>query len=151
MLVGLAGPDSDLLDIGVFDAFGTFEELKDILSAAATDHRRWVVIVDDADRVEDESGPLHTMARNPPTNVTLIIAMRSASARGSYGHWTRFVRASGLGVVLQPDNSTDSDVLNVRLPRGERLKAVPGRGYLGQAGSAAECQMALVPATPDNS
>ncbi len=151
VLVGLAGPDSDLLDIGVFDAFGTFEELKDILSAAATDHRRWVVIVDDADRVEDESGPLHTMARNPPTNVTLIIAMRSASARGSYGHWTRFVRASGLGVVLQPDNSTDSDVLNVRLPRGERLKAVPGRGYLGQAGSAAECQMALVPATPDNS
>ena len=147
VLVGVASSDSDLFGIDAFDAAGTFESLQDVLEVASTDHRRWVIVVDDADRVDDDSGPLHSMSRNPPTNVTLIISMRSASARGAYGHWTRFVRGSGLGVVLQPDNSTDSDVLGSRLPRGERLKEVPGRGYLTQAGSVAECQMALLPTT----
>ena len=144
VLVGVAPPDSALASYGVFDATGSFEEIKDVLEVALNDSRRWVVLVDDAGRVEDEIGPLQTIGKSCPPNVTLIAAIRSSSARGAYGHWTRSVRGSGVGVLLQPDNSVDSELLGVRLPRGERLEEIPGRCYLVQSATAAQCQLALV-------
>jgi len=144
VLVGVATPDSDLFATEVFDAGGSFDEVQTVLQLIEGDERRWVIIVDDADRIDDDSGPLHTLSRTTPANVTIVASMRSTSARQGYGHWTRFVRASGAGVLLQPDNATDSDILGVRLPRGERLEAIPGRGYLVQSGSASVVQLASV-------
>ena len=141
-LVGIAPVESALFESGVFDAGGTYDDVRSVLEIAETDHRRWVVIVDDAERIEDESGPLHTFARGGPSHITLVVSLRASSARQAFGHWARFVRASGVGVLLQPDNTADGDVLGVRLPRGERLENLPGRGYLVQAGAVAECQIA---------
>lgn len=144
-LVAVADVGSSLFEAGVFDAMGTFEDLAKVLELALDDERRWVVIVDDAERIEDESGPLNKIARTAPPHITLIVAMRSSSARGSFGHWSRFVRSSGVGILLQPDNSTDGDVLSVRLPRKERLEQVPGRCYVVQGGAASAGHMAFIP------
>lgn len=143
ILVGLAPTASaSLFDVGVFDAGGTVEDLDHVLTMALDDGRRWVLLVDDADRIDVDSGPLLDLAKNAPDNVTMVVALRSAAARQNYGHWTRAVRASGAGILLQPDNSVDGDLLAVRLPRNERLAAVPGRGYLVVDGEAHTVQLA---------
>ena len=107
-----------------------------MLIAASTEDRRWVIIIDDADRIDIEKGPLLDLAKSAPPNVTLIAAGRSATLRQAYGHWTRFVRASGSGILLQPDPTTDGDLLSARLPRDGRLPELPGRGYLVGSGEA---------------
>ncbi len=152
ILVGLSPtPGASLFDAGVFDAGGTIDDLDhvlsvavdDVLSVAVDDERRWVVIVDDADRIDVDSGPLLDLAKNAPASVALIVAVRSSTVRQAYGHWTRFVRASGTGILLLPDNAVDGDVLSVRLPRSERLDAVPGRGYLVSNGEAHALHVAI--------
>jgi len=144
ILVGLSPTTgASLFDDGVFDAGGTVSDLEHVLSVAANDERRWVVIVDDADRIDAESGPLVDLAKNATGLVTLIVGVRSSSVRQAYGHWTRFVRASGTGLLLMPDNSVDGDILGVRLPRSQRVRPVPGRGYLVSNGEAHLVQVAL--------
>ena len=142
--MGIAPPDSHLFTSDVFDAGGAYDEVKTVLQLVEGDARRWVLIVDDADRIDAESGPLVSLARSAPTNVTIVASVRSSAARTGYGHWSRFVRASGVGVLLQPDNAADSELLGVRLPRAERLDALPGRGYLVQSGEATVVQLALI-------
>ncbi len=143
VLVGVApGPIAELFSAGVFDAHGAIDGLSRVLTTAQEDSRRWILIVDDAERIDVEDGPLVDLAKNAPPNVTIIAAMRSSVARQAYGHWTRFVRASGTGILLQADTSTDGDLLGVRLPRGERLPDLPGRGYLVGAGEAHVIQLA---------
>ena len=144
ILVGLSPTTgASLFDDGVFDAGGTVSDLEHVLSVAINDERRWVVIVDDADRIDAESGPLVDLAKNATGSVTLIVGVRSSSVRQAYGHWTRFVRASGTGLLLMPDNSVDGDILGVRLPRSQRVRPVPGRGYLVSNGDAHLVQVAL--------
>ena len=143
VMVGIAPTTSaDLFASGAFDAHGVVEGLESVLTAAQTDERRWVIVVDDAERIEVESGPLLDLAKNAPPNVTFIAGLRSSTARQSYGHWSRFLRGSGNGVLLQPDNSVDGELLGVRLPRHERLPEVPGRGYLVTGGEAHVVQLA---------
>ena len=126
----------------VFDGAGTIEDLRAILEQVeSNDEQRWVVFVDDADRI-DTAGPLEDLARSAPVHVTLIAAVRSSAARAGFGHWTRQVRTSGVGLILQPDNSVDGEILSVRLPRSERLEQRPGRGYLVQSGTAVDIQLA---------
>ena len=137
ILVGVAPTaEAELFSAGVFDGYGTVEGLDDVLIAASTEDRRWVIIIDDADRIDIEKGPLLDLAKSAPPNVTLIAAGRSATLRQAYGHWTRFVRASGSGILLQPDPTTDGDLLSARLPRDGRLPELPGRGYLVGSGEA---------------
>lgn len=144
VLVGVApGPIAPLFTSGVFDAHGDVDGLDHVLSVAQTDPRRWVILVDDAERVEVDDGPLLDLAKNGPPNVTIIAAVRSSVARQAYGHWTRFVRASGAGILLQPDPAMDGDLLGVRLPRNVRLRELPGRGYLVSAGEAHVMQVCL--------
>ena len=143
VMVGLAPtPVADLFACGAFDAHGTIEGLDHVLNVAQTDERRWVIIVDDGERI-DADGPLLDLAKNAPPTVTIIAAMRSSTARQSYGHWTRFVRGSGTGIILGPDNSVDGELLGVRLPRHDKLPDLPGRGYLVSGSDAHAVQLAL--------
>lgn len=134
--------DPEIAQAGVFDAIGTLADLEPVFEALPTDPRRWLIVVDDADVLDDELGVLTELARKPLNHVTLVIAVRSTTARQAFGHWTRFVRGSGIGVILQPDNAIDGELFGVRLPRGERLPARPGRGYLVAGGVATDVQLA---------
>ena len=129
----------------VFDAGGTLGELEHLIELAVDEEpggERWVFFVDDADRIELTEGPLFDLARSPQPNVTIIATIRSSFARQTYGHWTRFIRSAGTGILLEPDPANDGELFGVRLPR-QRLAAVPGRGYLISGGEAAVLQIAM--------
>jgi S-DNA-T family DNA segregation ATPase FtsK/SpoIIIE len=143
VLVGIAPTDARECFAGVgFDALGTTAELEAVLTSARTDQRRWVVLVDDAEQVRDDGGLLEELASGGRPRLTIVAAIRSTAVRNLFGHWTRHLRASGIGVVLDPDNAVDGDVLGVRLPRHERLVSTPGRGYLVAAGESRPVQLA---------
>ena len=142
VIVGVAPhSDGDLFTRSVFDAGGCHADVQHVLRMSVDDPRRWLILVDDADRIDVEAGPLLELAKKAPAHVTIVAAMRSSVAHQAYGHWTRSLRTSGNGILLQPDNAHDGELFGLRLPRGERLREVPGRGYLVSGGSVSVVQL----------
>jgi S-DNA-T family DNA segregation ATPase FtsK/SpoIIIE len=88
-----------------------------------------VVLVDDADRTDDDHRVLAelTAERRPDRHV--IAAARADRLRTLYGHWTRELRADRTGVLLHPDPDLDGDLLGARLPRHVAGDTIPGRGW----------------------
>ena len=72
----------------------------------------------------------------------VVAAARTDDVRGGYGHWLREIRKSRTGLLLQPDLSTDGDLLGVRLPRRLSTPLRPGRGFLVENGEARLVQIA---------
>ncbi len=91
--------------------------------------RRAVLLVDDAERVDDD-GTLAALVGAAGCRVHVVAAGRSDVVRSLYGHWTAAVRRARLGVLLQPDVDVDGDLLGAVLPRRQPVAPVPGRGYL---------------------
>lgn len=144
VLVGVAPRvDAGVFDAEVFDAAGTVGGLDNVLEMAKSDPRRWMILVDDADQIDMDDGPLLDIVRNARDGLHVIAAGRSSTMRQAYGHWLRHVRASGLGLILNPDNGVDGELLTVRLPRGVRLPELPGRGYLVRSGVANVVQVSV--------
>ena len=141
VLVGVAGPRSPLRDCEALDAVGPADDLAGVLTAAATDPRGWVVLVDDAPGVDHPA--LVTLARQAPPGLHLVAGARSEDLRRAYHHWTRELRASRCGLLLRPDLTADGDLLGVRLPRRTALPLLPGRGFLVVEGRADLVQVAL--------
>jgi S-DNA-T family DNA segregation ATPase FtsK/SpoIIIE len=69
----------------------------------------------------------------------IIAAGRAADLRGLYSHWTKTLRKSRLGVLLQPDVDYDGELLGAALPRRAPVALTAGRGYIGVGG-----QLALI-------
>ncbi|WP_338748250.1 FtsK/SpoIIIE domain-containing protein [Janibacter alittae] len=105
-------------------------------------HPDLVVVIDDADRVEDD----------PVADVLKEILRRVDSDRGlvvvSTATQTAATRVRGLiaelarartGILLQPTTRSDGDALGLRVPP---LQRIPGRGYLIAQGRAEEVQVA---------
>jgi S-DNA-T family DNA segregation ATPase FtsK/SpoIIIE len=74
----------------------------------------------------------------------IVVAGRAEAFRGMQA-WQRAVTMSRSGLLLRP-GTDDGDILRIRLPREAAPKAVPGRGYLVEAGGAAQVQAAFLPA-----
>jgi S-DNA-T family DNA segregation ATPase FtsK/SpoIIIE len=91
-------------------------------------HRRAVLLIDDAERVDDDGTLAPLVAAGGRIHV--VAAGRPDVLRSLYGHWTAAVRRSRLGVLLQPDVDVDGDLLGAVLPRRQPVAPVPGRGYL---------------------
>lgn len=102
-----------------------------------------VLLVDDAESVDDPAGQLERLLKPAQANLTVVAAGRPDSLRRSFGHWTQKLRESRCGVLLTPDYDLDGDLLGVTLPRLSRLAPVPGRGFLAVGGSVAGVQVAL--------
>ncbi len=77
-------------------------------------------------------------------DVVVVAAGRADALRSLYSHWTRTVRASRVGLLLQPDVDVDGDLLSVRLPRRTTTAIGPGRGYLCAGGEVDLVQVAQV-------
>ena len=120
---------SPLHDWPSLDGCGSYEALHKYLVAGATQPGRWFVLVDDAPAVEDKDRALEQLVRARP-DLHIIAAGRPSELKGAYGHWTRALRQSRTGVLLQPDLATDGDLFNLRLPRRLPTPLVPGRGFL---------------------
>jgi DNA segregation ATPase FtsK/SpoIIIE, S-DNA-T family len=71
----------------------------------------------------------------------VVAAGRSDALRSAYGHWTRDVRRSRLGLALCPEPE-DGELLGATFPRRDRPAPSPGRGYLVVDGLAEVLQVA---------
>ena len=144
VIVGVCRGSSPLYGCESLDAAGELADLRTVLLAAPGDPRRWVVLVDEAARVADEGGLIAGLLAAPRPDLTVVAAARGEELRVGYGHWTRELRSSGIGILLRPDLGLDGEVLGVTLPRRvpSRLDR-PGRGFVVNEGEARLAQLAV--------
>ena len=101
-----------------------------------------LVLVDDADLVDDPSNALGTLATSARSGLHLVAAGRADRLRATYGHWTTNLRSSGVGLVLRPDLDRDGDLWGIRLPRDVESRRGDGRGLLVADGEVELVQVA---------
>lgn len=90
--------------------------------------RPFVLLVDDADTIDEQGAVLPGLLRRP--DVLVVAAGRPEALRASYGSWLTLVRRSRLGLLLRPDPDLDGDLLGTVLPRRRAGTWPAGRGYL---------------------
>ncbi|MFC9201322.1 FtsK/SpoIIIE domain-containing protein [[Kitasatospora] papulosa] len=132
-------PLRELADLSaVVTSYEALEETLFTLPARGTA----LLLVDDADAVEDGSGVIERWLTSAGPDAHMIAAGRTDALRRAYGHWTQRVRESRCGVLLCPDHDVDGDLLGTELPRHDRMQPLPGRGYLVVDGVATGVQLA---------
>jgi S-DNA-T family DNA segregation ATPase FtsK/SpoIIIE len=97
-------------------------------------HGRCLLLVDDADAVDDDGAALDGVLAAGPAGLVVVAAARPEALRTAYTHWTRTLRRSRLGILLRPAPELDGELLGVHLPRRPPVAMGPGRGYLVQGG-----------------
>ena len=120
----------------------TAEQLTELVWTLKAAAGAALLLVDDADAVDDSGRALSELVGDPDGRVHLIAAGRADGLR-ALGHWTAGVRASRNGLLLQPDLNLDGGLFGVALPRRPAPPARPGCGYLIRAGAFALTQAAL--------
>ena len=140
-LIGVAPRPSPLHECQALElVHRTADSLGDC--CAVNDDRPLVLIVDDAELVDDVGGSLAGLLGG--ANPALVIAAgRIDAVRAAYGHWTQAVRRQRRGVLLCAQGDLDGDLFGASLPRRQTTPASPGRGYLVIDGSCAFIQLAL--------
>jgi len=121
---------------GIAGVVTSAAELPDELTRVAAASCPQVVVVDDAELLDDPSGAVDALIRRGLPDVHVIAAGRADLLRTLYGHWTQTVRRSGCGVLLRPDVDFDGDLLSVRLPRQAPVPVSVARGWLVNDGEA---------------
>ncbi|MEO6713076.1 MAG: FtsK/SpoIIIE domain-containing protein [Mycobacteriales bacterium] len=138
--VVIAPPRSPLRLLASATAFGT-DEADAAVELMCAQEAPCLLIVDDAERVDDACGTLRRFIAQRRSD-RIIAAGRADALRASYGHWTQEVRRSRQGVVLRPNPDADGDLWGMLLPRGKSTQFAPGRGYLVLDGEAELVQVA---------
>jgi S-DNA-T family DNA segregation ATPase FtsK/SpoIIIE len=131
---------SPLRELG--PAVRVFTAYEELTTALAAHEGRCLLLVDDAETVDDGPGALDRWVAGAGTGRHVIAAGRADGIRRSYGGWLQRVRDCRVGVLLVPDYDLDGDLLGVTLPRNDRLAPLPGRGYLVMNGSIDGVQLA---------
>ncbi len=88
-----------------------------------------LLLIDDAETVDDPRRVLTDLLSAPGTGVHALIAGRSDAFR-ALGHWSAGARRSRTGLLLVPDLQMDGALLGAALPRRPVPPARPGCGYL---------------------
>jgi S-DNA-T family DNA segregation ATPase FtsK/SpoIIIE len=120
------------------------DQLPEALTAVTETGGRQVVLIDDADTLDDPEEAITTLLKQRLPEVHLIVAGRADTLRSAYGHWTQPVRRSRSGVLLRPDIDMDGDLLGVRLPRRTPVPITIARGWLVNDGVAELIQAATI-------
>jgi S-DNA-T family DNA segregation ATPase FtsK/SpoIIIE len=146
-VIAVAGPrsplagDASIDDVVAPPAVG--DQLMPLVERARDAGRLALVLVDDAESLDDTGGALERLATCDLPGLLLVAAGRNDGIRTGYSHWTRRLRRSRLGVLLRPDVDLDGDILGASLPRRAPVAMVPGRGYVVNSGEAELIQVAL--------
>ncbi|HZG96175.1 MAG TPA: FtsK/SpoIIIE domain-containing protein, partial [Mycobacteriales bacterium] len=129
-VVVVAGLRSALRDVAACSAVYHPAELAGAVAAVVESGRPTLLLIDDAERIDDDSGCLrrHLVAARPGDRV--VAAGRADVLRTSYGHWTELLRRSRQGVVLKPQPAVDGDLWGLVLPRRRTQPFATGRGFL---------------------
>ena len=99
-----------------------------------------MLLVDDAETIEDPSGALARLLGDRLAHLRVVIAGRADSLRIAYGHWTQTARRSGSGIILGTISGADGDLwhrpipaMPPEVPPGRGLILINGRWQLFQA------------------
>jgi S-DNA-T family DNA segregation ATPase FtsK/SpoIIIE len=122
-----------------FSPHATVTELAAAIAAVPAD-RPLVVVVDDAELVDDHDGVL---ARLLSGDVNVVAAGRTDAIRSGYGHWTQELRRRRRGLLLSPESDLDGDMFGIALPRWPLAPNATGRGYLVMDGQGTLVQLAV--------
>jgi S-DNA-T family DNA segregation ATPase FtsK/SpoIIIE len=87
-----------------------------------------LVVVDDAERVDDLDGRLARLVVQP--SVTFAVAARVEAVRVAYGHWTREVARSRCGLIMTSMGDVDGELLGAMLPRRSLVPPRPGLAWM---------------------
>ncbi len=94
----------------------------------ADDQRRVLVLVDDAERIDDPDGTItRLLARQ---GVTFAVAARLEAVRVAYGHWTREIARSRCGLIMTAMGDIDGELLGATLPRRSMIPPRPGLAWV---------------------
>lgn len=126
------------------------DELPDALAAVTESGGRQVILIDNADALDDPNGAIERLLKQRLPDVHLIAAGRADTLRSAYGHWTKQVRRSRSGVLLRPDTDLDGDLLGARLPRRAPVAVTVARGWLVNDGGAELIQAATIRGHQEN-
>ena len=132
---GVCGRRSPLADAGLDRCVVGDDGLAALLAAARVHRGRLVLVVDDAEKYDDSDQAFAGLLSARPTDLLVVAAGRSDDLRGLYSHWTKTVRKSRCGVLLQPNVDYDGDLLGATLPRRAPVAVTAGRGYLSSGGT----------------
>jgi DNA segregation ATPase FtsK/SpoIIIE, S-DNA-T family len=102
-------------------------------SIAHDERDRLLIVIDDAELVDDQDGRLAALLADP--HVTVIAAGRPDALRASYGHWTTIVRRSRIGIVLTGGDEFDAELLGTTTPRRLPIAPRPGLAHVVGDGS----------------
>jgi DNA segregation ATPase FtsK/SpoIIIE, S-DNA-T family len=91
---------------------------------------RHLLLIDDAEMVEDPGNVLGTLLSQRRNNVWIIAAGRADVLRTSYSHWTIAIRRSRIGLALRPQLEIDGELWMTPLPRRVIGQFPTGRGFL---------------------
>jgi S-DNA-T family DNA segregation ATPase FtsK/SpoIIIE len=109
------------------------------------DGRSVYVFVDDGGELNEASvvSSLERIVRVARDgSLRVIAAVETTAARGFGLGWVRELRKEGHGLLLQPDLSSDGDILSAGLPRRLATPLSPGRGFAISRGTAELVQVA---------
>jgi S-DNA-T family DNA segregation ATPase FtsK/SpoIIIE len=128
-LVGVAVRRSALRDCAALARLvSTPAELADLATELRASEKTTVLLIDDADTVDDPARALSDLFAAPLSNLHAIVAGRNDAMR-TLGHWSVGVRRSRTGLLLQPELQVDGTLLGVTLPRRPAPPVRPGCGY----------------------
>lgn len=102
-----------------------------------------LVIVDDAERVDDPSSRLLGLIESGHPQILVVAVARPEALRGLYGHWTAAVRRNRTGVMMVGVGELDGDLLSVVLPRRCPIRARPGLAWIVDAAGIRLAQVAF--------
>ena len=118
----------------------------DALDDALDDGIRRLLLVDDADRVDDTGGRLAALAASGEGRCHLVVSTTADRLRSSYGHWLHELRSCRTGLLFRP-GPLDADLLGASVPARLVPAPLPGRGLIVADSTAAVVQVALVCST----
>jgi DNA segregation ATPase FtsK/SpoIIIE, S-DNA-T family len=139
--VGVVAPRRTTIDVGI-----RFTGVAELMGALPCE-RPVLVVVDDAELVDDAGGALAALAAERKPHVTIAVAGKPDALRQTYGHWSTVVRRSRIGIVAAGSSDLDGDLVGALLPRRLPVPPRPGLSYLVDNGALTLVQVALDPAS----
>jgi S-DNA-T family DNA segregation ATPase FtsK/SpoIIIE len=100
-----------------------------------------LVVIDDAERVDDASGAIAALVADRRPGLLVIAAGRPDGLRVQYGHWTNVIRRSRTGLLMSSCADTEGDVLGELLPRRPPIPPRPGLAWVVSGGVRALAQV----------
>ena len=85
-----------------------------------------LLLIDDAERIDDAGEGITNILKAESPWIRVIATGKPGELRTMYSHWTKMVRKSRTGVLLQPHVDYDGDMFSMNLPRRAPVLSLRG-------------------------